>query len=219
MLATLFVLLHAHVCLALSMSQQPPRIDSTERVASTKWLALDTYSWTDQDGVARKWDVATRTTTNESGVDAVVIIPILKSEYSLDTLLVEQYRPPVRQATLEFPAGLIDKGETAVQAALRELKEETGYVGQVSGTESRPVCMTPGLATEQVQIVTVHVDLTLPENQNPQAELDDGEHCVVHRVSLKDGLKKVLDNPSKAMPIMGLYLFSIGLDMGLSMSS
>ena len=33
-----------------------------------------------------------------------------------------------------MPAGLIDEGETAEQAAVRELKEETGYVGQVLET-------------------------------------------------------------------------------------
>jgi len=38
---------------------------------------------------------------------------------------------------IEVPAGLIDAGETAEQAAVRELKEETGYVGTVS--ESSPV--------------------------------------------------------------------------------
>ena len=38
---------------------------------------------------------------------------------------------------IEVPAGLIDAGETAEQAAVRELKEETGYVGVVS--ESSPV--------------------------------------------------------------------------------
>ncbi len=42
-------------------------------------------------------------------------------------ILVRQYRPALRQITLEIPAGGINKGETAKQAALRELEEETGY--------------------------------------------------------------------------------------------
>lgn len=36
-----------------------------------------------------------------------------------------------------MPAGLIDAGETAEEAAVRELKEETGYIGVVS--ESSPM--------------------------------------------------------------------------------
>lgn len=36
-----------------------------------------------------------------------------------------------------MPAGLIDAGETVEEAAVRELKEETGYIGVVS--ESSPV--------------------------------------------------------------------------------
>jgi ADP-ribose pyrophosphatase len=41
-------------------------------------------------------------------------------------LLVRQYRLPARQYLWELPAGKIDPGETALQAAKRELKEETG---------------------------------------------------------------------------------------------
>ena len=33
--------------------------------------------------------------------------------------------------TLELPAGLIDPGESPAAAALRELKEETGYAATV----------------------------------------------------------------------------------------
>ena len=40
-------------------------------------------------------------------------------------MLVLQYRPPMEQLNLEFPAGLIDEGETASEAAKRELSEET----------------------------------------------------------------------------------------------
>jgi ADP-ribose pyrophosphatase len=42
-------------------------------------------------------------------------------------LLVRQYRLSARQYMWELPAGKIDPGENALQAAKRELIEETGY--------------------------------------------------------------------------------------------
>ena len=42
-------------------------------------------------------------------------------------IMTEQYRHGTGKITLEFPAGIIDKGETPEQAALRELQEECGY--------------------------------------------------------------------------------------------
>lgn len=40
--------------------------------------------------------------------------------------LVGQYRPAVQQITWEFPSGMVDPGELAIDAATRELHEETG---------------------------------------------------------------------------------------------
>lgn len=51
-----------------------------------------------------------------------------------EVLLQKQFRPPLDKIVIEVPAGLIDAGETAEEAAVRELKEETGYVGTVSET-------------------------------------------------------------------------------------
>jgi len=42
-------------------------------------------------------------------------------------LLVRQYRLPAKQYLWELPAGRLDPGETPLQAARRELVEETGY--------------------------------------------------------------------------------------------
>jgi len=45
-----------------------------------------------------------------------------------DVILVRQFRPAVETVTLELPAGLVDAGDTPENTAIRELKEETGFV-------------------------------------------------------------------------------------------
>ena len=70
------------------------------------------------------WEYTSR--SNASGV--VVIIAVTDRE---EILLVEQHRPPVGRSVIELPAGLVgdvlDRNESKLEAAARELEEETGF--------------------------------------------------------------------------------------------
>lgn len=59
-----------------------------------------------------------------SGRGAVMIVPFISED---QFLLVREYAAGTHSYQLGFPKGLIDPGETPVEAANRELKEEVGF--------------------------------------------------------------------------------------------
>jgi ADP-ribose pyrophosphatase len=92
---------------------------------------------------------------------AAMIIPILPD----GRLLMErQYRYPIGEVMLEFPAGKLDPGEEALTTAQRELLEETGYRAAhwewLAGvhpvisysTERIEIFLATGLAKERAQL-------------------------------------------------------------------
>lgn len=58
--------------------------------------------------------------------DSVNIVAVTEDR---TVLLVEQYQHAVRRSSLEIPAEHVDLGEAPLEAARRELLEETGFVG------------------------------------------------------------------------------------------
>lgn len=66
-------------------------------------------------------------------------------------LLVRQYRLPARRYLWELPAGRLDPGETALQAAKRELIEETGYRAK-RWTKLIEFFPSPGFLAEKMTI-------------------------------------------------------------------
>lgn len=167
-----------------------PRVLAEKNLAQGKFLSLKALSWRDCHGVERLWESAER----ESFSGAVLIIPLLRP--SNQVILIRQYRPPARRYVVEFPAGLTNPGEALEAAAVRELREETGFVA--SSTRLYPAAYTtPGMSDESVNLVIAEIDENLPENQKPQTEFDPSEMIETLRIPLAD-LSRFYQEQTKA---------------------
>ncbi|MEC7985395.1 MAG: NUDIX hydrolase [Myxococcota bacterium] len=95
-------------------------------------------------------------------------------------ILVEQYRHGTREITLEIPGGMCDEGEDYITAGLRELREETGYIG----TEAHCIGeVEPNPAIQNNRCGTILVkDVTLTGAQ----QLDPMEEIIIHSVPMAD---------------------------------
>ena len=118
-------------------------------------------------------------------------------------LLVRQFRAPVRQFVWELPAGKIDPGETALSAARRELKEETGFTAR-RWSKLVSFWASPGFLAEKMNIY-------LAESLTPgKAQPVDDERIERRWFALKDleaavARGKIVD----AKTMIGLYTWKL----------
>ncbi len=113
--------------------------------------------------------------------------------------LVEQYRYPMRETTLELPAGKLEPGEDPDAAIARELREETGFHSdriQKLGV----IYPTPGFCTEKLHLY-YSCDLVAGEQ-----ELDEDEFLNVRKMPLNDALNAVMTNEIKDGKTVALLL-------------
>ncbi len=91
-------------------------------VSSKEVYACSLFRITEEEAVDKKsgWRIK-RSVVRHPG--SAVMMPVDEKNR---ILLVRQYRLPAGQHLWELPAGKIDDGENALQAAKRELVEETG---------------------------------------------------------------------------------------------
>ena len=106
---------------------------------------------------------------------AVVCILALTPED--EVLLVRQFRPGPGRVMSELPAGFVDDGESPVEAARRELAEETGYQGTM--TEIGQVYCN-GYSSE-----LRHVFLATDVQPLAACSADGSENIEVERVSIE----------------------------------
>lgn len=114
-------------------------------------------------------------------------------------LMVEQYRPTIRERCLELPAGIVEPGETFTSAGARELAEETGYRPETTELLESFWCAT-GVLRHRRGIVAA-TDLEPAERR-----LDGNEFLEVVRVPADEALARARDSPANDATLEGLLL-------------
>ncbi|KAI0781261.1 NUDIX hydrolase domain-like protein [Trametes elegans] len=160
------------------------KVTAVEELASSeaKWVKLKKCRYQDPTGRERLWEFAERPTRSSSGVDAVAILALLRSEsdaFPPSTIIIEQFRPPINR----YVVGLISEGETAEETAIRELEEETGFKASKVVQVSPLLVCDPGMTNANMKLVTV--DVPFPEKlEMPAQKLDPGEFITARIVEL-----------------------------------
>lgn len=100
-------------------SQHLPKITCNETVAKSRLFEIEQLDIVFSNGEQRVFE-----RMKPANHNSVMIVPITANN---DLLLIREYAAGTESYELGFPKGLIDAGETAEQAANRELKEEVGF--------------------------------------------------------------------------------------------
>src|SRR5580704_6086738 len=132
-------------------------------VSSKEMYACGLFRVTEDEAVDKTGWRMRRSVVRHRG--SAVMMPVDAKDR---VMLVRQYRLPAGQNLWELPAGKIDEGENALQAAKRELVEETGLRAK---TWKKLVSFfpSPGFVEEKMTIFLA-TDLTVGESQPMEDE-------------------------------------------------
>ena len=149
----------------------------------------------DRDG----WEYVSRS----RGRNVVGIVAVTADD---ELVLVEQFRPPVNNRVLELPAGLVadeDAEEDPLNAARRELLEETGYVSD-SWFHFATGLSSSGLSDESLEML-VALDV---RREGPGGGVD-GERIETLVVPL-EGIHQLVQERNRAGDLLDLKILLAG---------
>lgn len=137
------------------------KLKNIQILAEGKWISLKKATYFSNEGKELNWEFVSRQKDQKV---VTIICKSIETSHSRKSkqiqlakfLFISQPRVPFNKVVIGFPAGLIEEGETPEEAAIRELKEETGYTGKIV-TISSDIAKSAGLTNETTKLVECNV--------------------------------------------------------------
>ncbi|WP_276351838.1 NUDIX hydrolase [Cohnella caldifontis] len=123
-------------------------------------------------------------------------------------LVVEQFRKPLEKAQVEIPAGKLEPGEDPLEAAGRELEEETGFKA-ASLKHLQSFSTSPGFAEEVVHLY--YAD----ELRQGEVHLDEEEFMTCEAITLEQAWQYIRDGRiCDAKTLLAVYAWQLQATTG-----
>lgn len=155
---------------------EPWPVEARETVFTCPWLSVHRETVRRPDGERSDYYLG------DAGGDAIAVV----AEHDGRLVLVSEYRPKLHQRILGCPAGGIEDDESPVDAARRELREETGYE---AGTLRVLQSYWPTASVEMRRYVVYATDL-----EQVGAEPEDTEFIDVVELPVEEALERAREN-------------------------
>ena len=191
--------------------ENKPKVNGAKKLTDNKFLNMYELEAHQRNGTVFPYQVASRAKNIDdllavSGsykADAVAIY----STYKDKLVLIRQYRYPVGDYIYELPAGLIDDNESIIEAARREMKEETGLdFYPAIYHKINPWLSSPGMTDETCAII-FGVCEGIPTNQNQE----DSEDIEVILADVDKAFDILTNEKVDVRAAMGIVLYLKGM--------
>ena len=172
--------------------RKKPKLTNIHTVAESRIFNLESMDVKFSNGATRIYE---RLVSRGNG--AVLVVPMLDDD---TVLMIYEYSGGTERYELGLTKGKIDKGETLIETAERELKEEIGY-GAKKLTFLKTITLAPGYQSSETHIVLAE------ELYEEKAYGDEPEplEIVAHKLS---DLEKLTysEDLTEARSILALYM-------------
>ena len=171
------------------------RIEKVDQLTGSRYLSMYNIKATSVHGTPVNYYMASRNqntaelklNTGKNHPDGVAIYSLYGPDHDR-VVLIRQFRYTIGTYIYEFPAGLVEPGETWMEAARREIREETGLVLEpfpAPDLFSRPYFTTIGMTDESCATVYGYASgevSTLGEEASEEIEVVLADRKEVRRI-------------------------------------
>lgn len=173
------------------MKSMPWKIIKQEYLEKNNWVSLRRDQCITEKGVNIKDYYVMELS------DVASIVAITKDK---KIILVKEYKHGVKKEVLQLPSGYIDKNETPLAAAQRELVEETGYRSR-KWTPLGKLTGSPGRLNHYY-----HIFLAEDVEKVQEPTLEPGESATIRTYHLKEIEKELKKQQTDLVTPAGLLL-------------